>query len=66
MQGKVKYFNSDKGYGFISGDTSDVFVHISQVVGQNLRKGDTVSYEMGEGKKGPEAVNVLVLEFSKD
>ena len=66
MQGIVKYFNSEKGYGFISNEGVDIFVHVSQIIGQTLHKGDLVSFEIGEGKKGPEATNVQVLEFSRD
>lgn len=66
MQGRVKYFNSEKGYGFISNEERDVFVHVTQCIGQELHKGDVVSYEMGQGKQGPEAKNVSVLEFSRE
>jgi len=64
MQGKVKYFNSDKGFGFISSESADIFVHVSQVNGAEIKKGDIVSYDIQEGKKGPEATNVTVVEFN--
>lgn len=66
MQGKVKYFNGEKGYGFISNEGIDLFVHVSQILGQSLNKGDIVSYDLGEGRKGPEAQNVQVIEFSRE
>lgn len=59
--GTVKFFNELKGFGFITPDDggNDVFVHITGVVdGNKLQDGDKVEYEMGEGKKGPCAVQV--------
>ncbi len=58
--GTVKFFNEGKGFGFITPEEGgkDVFVHITAVETQPLADGDKVEYEMGEGKKGPCAVNV--------
>ncbi len=63
-QGTVKWFNGAKGYGFITpeGGDKDLFVHMSsiQMDGyKTLNDGQTVSYEVGQGDKGPCAVNVV-------
>jgi len=60
--GTVKFFNNEKGYGFLSveGD-EDVFVHYSSIEGDGYRsldEGQTVEFEVGPGRKGPEALNV--------
>ena len=64
--GKVKWFNSAKGFGFITPDQGgkDIFVHFSAISGdsfKNLSEGDSVEFDLNEGKKGPEASNVKVL-----
>ena len=65
MQGTVKFFNSEKGFGFISRDEGDdVFVHYSNISGsgfRNLEEGQNVEFEIGPGRKGDEALNVRVL-----
>lgn len=63
VQGTVKWFNTEKGFGFIKpadGD-NDLFVHHSETNGVILNEGDTVEYEVGQGRKGPCAVNVKKL-----
>jgi len=58
--GIVKFFNEEKGFGFISpsNGSKDVFVHITGITNGPIAEGDTVQYEIGEGKKGPCAVEV--------
>ena len=61
--GTVKWFNESKGFGFIAPDdgSKDVFVHFSAIVGDGFRtlaEGQSVSYEVEEGPKGPQATKV--------
>jgi CspA family cold shock protein len=60
MEGTVKFFNEAKGFGFITpaDGSKDVFVHISGLGGTQIKEGDKVSFEIEDGKKGPNAINV--------
>jgi CspA family cold shock protein len=63
--GTVKFFNAQKGYGFISREGgADVFVHFSNIEGsgyRSLEEGQTVEFEVGQGRKGDEALKVTVV-----
>ena len=61
-KGTVKFFNESKGFGFIIDDESkqEYFVHVTGVIDE-IREGDAVEFELTEGKKGLNAVNVKVL-----
>ncbi|MFV9509701.1 cold-shock protein CspD [Tepidibacillus sp. LV47] len=65
MQGKVKWFNSEKGFGFIEVEGgNDVFVHYSAIQGEGfktLEEGQKVSFDIVEGNRGPQAANVVKL-----
>ena len=63
MNGKVKWYNSRKGFGFIEGeDGKDIFVHRSSIPqGVFLNEGDNVEYETEESEKGPKAINIKKL-----
>ena len=65
-KGKVKWFNENKGFGFITPDdgSDDLFVHHTEIVAEGyrvLRDDQEVEFEVGEGKKGPAAKNVKPL-----
>jgi len=62
-KGTVKFFNETKGFGFIKEDDSakDHFVHVSGLVDE-IREGDQVEFELEEGKRGVNAVNVRVIQ----
>ena len=62
MQGTVKFFNERKGFGFITADDGkDYFVHISDLgEGISLNEGDSVTFEVEDGDRGPKAVRVSV------
>ena len=63
MKGKVKWFNADKGYGFIvSEEGKDVFVHFSAIVAEGYRtlnEGDQVTFDVEDGERGQLAKNVV-------
>lgn len=62
-KGKVKFFNAEKGFGFITDDSGkDIFVHVTGLIDSDLREGDTVEFETKEGKKGLNAVNVAIVD----
>jgi cold shock protein len=65
QNGKVKWFNNEKGYGFIEVEGGDdVFVHFSAIQGEgfkSLEEGQEVSFEIVEGNRGPQAANVVKL-----
>ena len=65
LEGKVKWFNESKGYGFIeSSEGEDCFVHFSAIQGdgfKTLKEGQAVKFERTMGQKGPQASNVTVL-----
>ncbi len=65
MTGKVKWFNSEKGYGFITTEEgNDIFAHFSQIQKdgfKTLEEGENVSFDVVDGDKGPQATNIVVL-----
>jgi cold shock protein len=65
-QGVVKWFNSEKGFGFIAPEdgTADVFVHYSEIQGggfKSLEENQRVQFEVGQGQKGPQATGVTII-----
>jgi CspA family cold shock protein len=66
MNGTVKWFNGDKGYGFITPEEGeDLFVHYSEIQSsgfRSLNENDKVSFEVTQGKKGKQASSVMLIE----
>lgn len=66
MQGKIKWFNQEKGYGFIEVEgEKDIFVHYSAIQQEGfktLNEGETVEFDVVEGQKGPQAANVVKID----
>lgn len=58
--GTIKFYNSTKGYGFIKDDETgnEIFLHITGLIDQDVNQGDKVTYDVAEGRKGPNAINV--------
>lgn len=64
MEGIVKWFDADKGYGFIQSESGDVFVHYSAIQGEGfktLHEGQRVAFDIVQGSRGPQAANVSVI-----
>ena len=66
MKGTVKWFNKEKGFGFITGeDGKDVFAHFSQIQKEGfieLCEGQEVEFDITEGQKGPQASNIVIVK----
>ena len=66
MKGQVKWFDSKKGYGFITGENGkEIFVHFSGIAAngfKSLNEGQAVEFEVAQGAEGEQAVNVTVVE----
>lgn len=63
-EGKIKKLVSDRGFGFVEGETGDLFFHhseVHEVAFEELREGQEVEYEVGQGRKGPCATSIRVI-----
>lgn len=69
MVGTVKWFDADKGYGFITTeDGNDIFAHFSQIQAEGyktLNEGDSVIFDVIQGDRGEQAANIRVLQFNE-
>lgn len=63
LQGTVKFFNSEKGFGFIKDNNNgeDIFVHVSGLIDE-VKENDPVEYDLQQGRKGMNAVNVTIIK----
>ena len=65
MTGKVKWFNSEKGFGFVTNEEGlDIFVHFSAITGEGFKtldEGQEVEFDVVEGDRGPQAANIVKL-----
>ena len=65
MNGTVKWFNAEKGYGFITDDNgNDIFVHYSAIQGEGFKtldEGESVQFDVTQSDRGPQAINVVKL-----
>lgn len=64
QKGTVKFFNAEKGFGFIKHQDSskETYVHSSGLISPSIKEGDIVEFDLEEGKKGVNAVNVKIVE----
>ena len=66
MKGTVKWFNEEKGFGFITGeDGKDVFAHFSQIKKDGFKKlveGEEVTFDVAQGERGPQASNIVTVK----
>ena len=66
MKGTVKWFNNDKGYGFITGENGeDYFAHYTKIIGEGfktIKEVQTVTFDVEQGPKGPNAINITKEE----
>jgi cold shock protein len=60
-QGVVKFYNETKGYGFITYNNGEVFVHATGLVTKPVKEGAKVEFDIAEGKRGPQAMNVVII-----
>ncbi len=59
--GTVKFFKTDKGFGFITYGGGDIFVHATGLVSKPINEGDNVEFNIEQGPRGPQATNVVIV-----